>query len=227
MSDEIRLKTVPGTSNVKALIVGTDGTVWNGTSMVAISTLTDANWTSSLIACAEKQTSDGTDTGIFTVDWPASLTQSAIYDVIFYSGASPVPDDSHIGVQHDPTEYLSTRQVVVNSFTQNALSEFATDDTGESTTAVRSVSRLSQAASQVVGGGAVETNIITNDDEGNPLDGVEVWATTDAAGNNVVAGTLSSDTDGTVTFMLDAGTYYIWRQLARFNFPNPQTIVVS
>ena len=61
---------------------------------------------------------------------------------------------------------------------------------------------------------------------GNPLDGVDVWVTTDEAGTNVIA---RGDTDdsGVVTFMLDAGVYYAWKQLARYSFTNPESFTVS
>lgn len=59
-----------------------------------------------------------------------------------------------------------------------------------------------------------------------PRDGVEVWVTTDEAGLNLVASGVT-DALGEVDFMLDAGTYYVWKQLAGVNFTNPQTMVVS
>lgn len=67
------------------------------------------------------------------------------------------------------------------------------------------------------GAGAI-AHTITVDDGTNPLDGAEVWISTDEAGSNVVAGTLSTDALGRVTFMLDAGTYWKHVQLAGYNF---------
>lgn len=60
-----------------------------------------------------------------------------------------------------------------------------------------------------------------------PLDGVEVWVTTDFAGTNVIAGTLSTSALGVVTFLLDAGTYYFWRRKSGWTFTNPDTEAVS
>lgn len=75
------------------------------------------------------------------------------------------------------------------------------------------------------GGGAVlETVTVTV--SGLPRDGVEVWVTTDEAGLNLVANGVT-DALGQVDFMLDPGTYYVWKQLAGVNFTNPQTTVVS
>ena len=76
------------------------------------------------------------------------------------------------------------------------------------------------------GPGGIATTITVNVG-GVPADGVEVWASTDIAGANVIAGTLITDAFGHAVFMLDAGTYYLWKQKAAINFTNPETIVVS
>jgi len=81
---------------------------------------------------------------------------------------------------------------------------------------------LSTAAA-LQGAGAVSKTLTVNDGT-NPLDGVEVWATSDAAGNNVVASG-STDALGQITILLDAGTYYVWCQLGGYNFTNPATVV--
>lgn len=68
------------------------------------------------------------------------------------------------------------------------------------------------------------------DDDSNPLDGVEVWVTTQDTDPNsgVVAGTKTTDALGTVQFMLDPGTYYFWHQLSGYDFPtDPVEEVVS
>lgn len=76
-----------------------------------------------------------------------------------------------------------------------------------------------------LGAGSISWTI-TVDDGSNPLDGVDVWITTDASGNNLVARGLTNAL-GQVTFMLDAGTYYAWKQLAGYTFTNPQSFEVS
>jgi len=77
------------------------------------------------------------------------------------------------------------------------------------------------------GAGAVSEVVTVTDDDSNPLDGVEVWVTSDIAGTNVVAGSLTTNASGQVTFMLDAGTYYAWKQLSGYNFTNPETLTVT
>jgi hypothetical protein len=61
---------------------------------------------------------------------------------------------------------------------------------------------------------------------GAPVDGVEVKVYTEAALTNLAAGPLYTDAFGQVTFQLDAGTYYLTRQKAGYNFTNPQTLSV-
>lgn len=77
------------------------------------------------------------------------------------------------------------------------------------------------------GSGSISHTITVCDNSGNPLDGVAVWITTDSAGTNIVAGTSYTDTFGNVVFMLDAGAYYGWQQLAGYNFTNPTSFTVS
>jgi hypothetical protein len=77
------------------------------------------------------------------------------------------------------------------------------------------------------GAGAIShAYTLTDSADGNPIDGAEVWVTTDAAGVNVIAsGTTNSS--GIVTFMLDAGTYYFWRKRSGYNFTNPDQETVA
>jgi len=75
--------------------------------------------------------------------------------------------------------------------------------------------------------GAIEwTYTVTDADTGALLDGVAVWVTTDSAGTNIIASGITNDS-GVVTFHLDAGTRYIWRSRAGYNFTNPDTEVIA
>jgi len=77
------------------------------------------------------------------------------------------------------------------------------------------------------GAGAISHSYtLTDADDGTPIDGAEVWVTTDAAGVDVVASG-STNSFGVVTFMLDAGTYYFWRKCSGYNFNNPDLETVS
>lgn len=78
-----------------------------------------------------------------------------------------------------------------------------------------------------VGDGALSCTWTQKDDGGTAMDQVDVWVTTDALGATIVAGTLATNANGEVTFMLDAGTYYVWRVKSGYTFTNPQTWTVS
>ena len=78
-----------------------------------------------------------------------------------------------------------------------------------------------------VGPGALSCTWTQKDADENPMDNVQIWITTDEAGVNVIAGTLLTNAQGKATFMLDAGTYYVWREKAGKNFTNPQIWSVS
>lgn len=77
------------------------------------------------------------------------------------------------------------------------------------------------------GSGAVAwTYTLTNSVTALPIAGAQVWATTDAAGANLVASG-TTDAFGQVVFFLDPGTYYIWSQRAGYTFNSPdQEIIV-
>lgn len=80
----------------------------------------------------------------------------------------------------------------------------------------------------VGGAGAIAfTYTVTDSVTTQPMDGVEVWVSTDVAGNNVVAGPTYTNAFGVVVFYLDAGTYYFWRRKAGFTGVNPDVEVVS
>lgn len=76
------------------------------------------------------------------------------------------------------------------------------------------------------GAGAVEfTYTLTEPDLITPIPDADVWVTTDPAGATVVASGRTNQY-GIITFYLDAGTVYIWRQKSGYNFTNPDTETV-
>lgn len=77
-----------------------------------------------------------------------------------------------------------------------------------------------------LGAGSSSYVVTVNDGNGDPMDGVSVWVTTDIAGTNPTASGVTDDL-GQVTFLLDPGTYYLWKQLAGFDFTNPEQIQVT
>jgi len=78
---------------------------------------------------------------------------------------------------------------------------------------------------QTLGAGSISWEVTVNDGT-DPLDGVDVWVTTDIAGLHIIARGLTDD-NGLVKFMLDAGNYYGWKQLAGYSFTNPEAFTVT
>jgi hypothetical protein len=78
------------------------------------------------------------------------------------------------------------------------------------------------------GAGAVTwTYTLTDSGSGAPIDGAEVWISTDSAGSNIIA-TGTTNSSGIASFTLDAGTVFVWRKKAGYNFsPQPDQETVS
>ena len=85
---------------------------------------------------------------------------------------------------------------------------------------------LGQVGNSITGLGAIThtVNVIV---DGVPISGAEVWITSDEAGANLVAGTITTNAQGNATFYLDAGTYYVFIRATGYTFTNPTTITVS
>jgi len=77
-----------------------------------------------------------------------------------------------------------------------------------------------------LGAGAVTfVYTLTSSVDGTPIDEADVWVTSDIAGANILASG-RTDLAGQVTFYLDVGTQYFWRQKDGWTFDNPDTEVV-
>jgi len=70
------------------------------------------------------------------------------------------------------------------------------------------------------------TYTLTESDGVTPIQFATVWVTSDISGQDIEASG-QTDASGEVTFMLNAGTYYIWRKKRGFRFDNPDTEVVT
>ena len=84
------------------------------------------------------------------------------------------------------------------------------------------------AVSGTAGSGALTwPYTVTDEDTGVAIADVDVWVTTDEAGENTIASG-KTDQSGNVTFYLDAGTVYVWKQKSGYNpTTNPDTEVVA
>lgn len=78
-----------------------------------------------------------------------------------------------------------------------------------------------------LGAGALTfTYTLTNSVTGVVIQNAEVWVTTDAAGNNIIASGLTN-ASGQIVLYLDAGTYYLWRQHPQYTFTDPDIEVIA
>jgi hypothetical protein len=59
------------------------------------------------------------------------------------------------------------------------------------------------------------------------ISGVECWVASDSGGNNVLSDIQRTDANGNVEFLLDPGTYYLFRRKTGYTFTNPQSFTVS
>jgi hypothetical protein len=97
----------------------------------------------------------------------------------------------------------------------------------DSLEAIRNRGDLAWSTGITAGSGAIQWNYtLTNSVGGTPIADADIWVTTDLAGANVVASG-KTDSFGVVTFWLDAGVHYVWRQKSGWNFDNPDIETVS
>lgn len=77
------------------------------------------------------------------------------------------------------------------------------------------------------GAGANEwTYTLTGLDLVTPIPDADVWVSSDSLGASVLASG-RTDQNGEITFYLDSGTVYVWRQKSGWNFTNPDVEVVA
>jgi hypothetical protein len=128
------------------------------------------------------------------------------------------------------TETLKAIKAAIDAISAAAMADAVWDELQSGHTDAGSFGKYLDTEVSGVGGvgsGALSCTWTVKDSLGNPMDNVQVWITTDAKGVNVIAGTLLTNSYGQVTFMLDAGTYYVWREKGGYDFSNPQTWTVS
>jgi len=86
--------------------------------------------------------------------------------------------------------------------------------------------KLNTAAAASGAGAITWPYTLTSSVDATPIADANVWVTSDLAGAVVIASG-TTNALGVVTFYLDAGTVYIWRQKTGWDFTNPDTEVVS
>jgi len=100
VSGELNLKYSATNKTILALILGQNrSTRWNGTSMAAISAVSDANWTTGMVTLTEQGTSNSTKTATYVGNFPAGITQAGEYVVEYYLSTAAAPGSLAIGGQ--------------------------------------------------------------------------------------------------------------------------------
>lgn len=154
---------------------------------------------------------------LYVASFPTDISNGYYTIMIFIrSGVSPdVDNDIWIGSMSAYWDKVNSNLLGVRV---DALVEYSSGQ------------RFSEKALEMVasaaGGGNVKKTYTVTDDEDNPIDGVDVWVTTDVAGSNTIASGVTN-IQGQVDFYLNAGTYYMWSQKAGYDFTNPDTEVVA
>lgn len=66
-----------------------------------------------------------------------------------------------------------------------------------------------------------------NDAAGNAIPHCSCWIATDSAGSNVITDVWETDENGKVYFLLDPGTYYLFRQKNGYELTSPQSFTYA
>jgi hypothetical protein len=87
--------------------------------------------------------------------------------------------------------------------------------------------KISSISGNSPGAGANEwTYTLTEVGSGDPIPDADVWVSSDSLGASVLASG-RTDQNGEITFYLDSGTVYVWRQKSGWNFTNPDTETIA
>jgi len=157
------------------------------------------------------------DTGT-TLDGKITVIDGIVDDILVDTGTSIPATLAGLGITTPPTAAAIADAV----WDEVVTSGHAVGNSA----AVKLTAAAAGLATAQAGLGAI-ANVVTVTVLDVPLQGCDVWVTSDEAGTTVVAGTLQTNASGKVTFYLDAGTYYVWQQKTGYNFTNPDTLVVT
>jgi hypothetical protein len=162
------------------------------------------------------------DPAVDAVATVTAVTNDVNADVLRVNGNSDAASGLRdLGVAYDLNAYVDSNDA--------AIADAVWDEATADHTASGSFGKAVADAGIVAG--AVEVSDILIDDGTDPLEGAEVWLSTDGGGTNIIwYGTTNAsgnpkDSSDRNPF-LDTGTYYLWVQLSGYSFSNPTTEVV-
>jgi len=116
---------------------------------------------------------------------------------------------------------------VIKDYTGSTRTVTMEADPGTFTIATTDTVDIMATVADNVSAGSISHAITITDTGTSPVDNAQVHITSDAAGANIVQGPKYSDSLGVVTFQLDAGTYYAWREHSGYTWTNPLEITVA
>lgn len=205
---------IPVSATPDVIVIGVPGAVWTEpTGRKYPATLTPADCSGNLPA--EVKAQDNIDFGVLQKLSLNAATPASVQDIT--QGATALELAAAVGDL--------AREDNVQGHLADALTAYGPTTRTEATADKEAIlSAVGQAGS---GTGAITwTYTLTRSDNDLPIADAEVWITTDVTGQNVIASGRTNQ-NGMVTFYLDAGTVYVWRQKSGFTFTNPDTEVVS
>ena len=209
MSNKFHIPYYKISNTIYVTIRDADGKVWNTSTktFVVFSDLSIANY---VVNSTYKEGS------LYVAEFPLDIS-SGYYTIMIFlqGGVSPVVvNDIWIGTM---SSYWDKDNANLLGVRVDSLVEYSTGER---------FSEKALEATETQGTGNIKSTYTVKDGDSNPIDGVDVWVTTDVAGNNVVASGVTN-IQGQVDFYLNAGTYYLWSQKAGYDFDNPDVEVVS
>ena len=109
MANELGFSYLTG-QTIKALVWGKNRTTrWNGTAMVAPSTIADVDWATGMVSMTEQATSNSTGTGQYVGSLPSTGIVGE-HQVDYLLGAAPTPGQERIGYQAADTQDIGGLQ---------------------------------------------------------------------------------------------------------------------
>jgi hypothetical protein len=183
---------------VYAMIRNATAQVWNGSAFV---NYVDASRATYAIA----MTPGAQETSLFTATIPAGLTGDN-YQICAFKQA---------GVSPAITDQTVMLNILDLTDSDEVISLYSMNET------------LDDIQNLLIGPGADQV-VITIEITPTPVADMRVWITTDANGANIIAGTISTNISGQVTFLLTYGvTYYLWAYKAGVNSIVGQSFVAA